>query len=86
MSFIASTMCCGYSSACSSSCAFGMISLSTNSRTLPRISVCTSVSPSVWASLVMRDPASLLAVYHGDTLSNTAARPCPPPMHIVSSP
>ena len=33
----------------------------------------------------MRDPASLLA-WSCATLSKTAARPCPPPMHMVSSP
>src|SRR5579859_7193886 len=38
-----------------------MTSLSTNCLTVVMISVWNSVSPSVWASLVMRDPASLLA-------------------------
>src|ERR1700733_8662685 len=54
-------MCCGYVSACSSACAFGMTSLSTNWRTAATISVCNSVSPAVCASFVMGDPASLLA-------------------------
>src|SRR5215213_2746259 len=49
IAFICSTMAPGYSSACSSAFATGMISLSTNSRTAARISCCTSVSPSVWA-------------------------------------
>src|SRR3984957_16759717 len=43
------TMSAGYSSACSSAWACGMISLSTNCLTVARISCCTSVSPAVWA-------------------------------------
>ena len=46
-SFIPSTISCGYSSACSSSVATGRIFESTNWRTVLRISVWMSVSPSV---------------------------------------
>ncbi|CAM5723589.1 hypothetical protein SALBM217S_05352 [Streptomyces griseoloalbus] len=48
-----STICCGYSSRCSSSVATGMISLSTKSRTVDRISCWTSVRPAVWARRAM---------------------------------
>src|SRR5258707_8388700 len=47
-----------------------MTSLSTNCRTVVTISVWNSVSPSVWASLVMRDPASLLAWSRADPLEH----------------
>jgi hypothetical protein len=53
ISRIPSTMSPGYSSACSSRCACGMISLSTKSRTVSRIERCTSVRPGVWASRAM---------------------------------
>src|ERR1700727_2020056 len=43
------TMSAGYSSACSSAWACGMISLSTNCLTVARISCWTSVRPAVWA-------------------------------------
>lgn len=53
ISRIPSMMSVGYSSACSSRCACGMISLSANSRTVSRIDRCTSVRPGVWASRAM---------------------------------
>ena len=49
ISFIPSTIASGNSSLCSSSVACGMISLSTKSLTVRRISCCTSVRPAVWA-------------------------------------
>src|SRR5579859_3042143 len=49
ISFMPSTICVGYSSACSSSVATGMISLSTKVRTVARMSCWTSVKPSVCA-------------------------------------
>src|SRR6516164_4123779 len=48
-SFMPSTICAGYSSLCSRSVATGMISLSTKSRTVDRMSRWISVRPSVWA-------------------------------------
>src|SRR6516225_10849862 len=48
-SFMPSTICAGYSSLCSRSVATGMISLSTKSRTVDRMSRWMSVRPSVWA-------------------------------------
>ncbi len=50
-----------------------MISLSTNCRTVEMISV-----------LYLGQPEGLAQPCHAVTLSKTAARPCPPPMHIVS--
>src|SRR5258706_14635729 len=47
-----------------------MTSLSTNCRTVATISVWNSVSPSVGASFVMRDPASLLAWSCADPLEH----------------
>src|SRR6188474_3067409 len=56
-----STMSAGYSSRCSSAVATGRISLSTNVRTVARISCWTSVSPSVCA----RRPMSVPFPEHG---------------------
>ena len=36
--------------------------------------------------LELGEPQRLSDFRHAPTLSNTAARPCPPPMHMVSSP
>ena len=51
--FMPSTMASGNASLCSSSVAYGTISLSTKVRTVARISICRSVSPAVWARRAM---------------------------------
>src|SRR6478735_2230947 len=62
ISFMPSTMACGYSSWCSSSMATGMICSSTNSRTSLISSVCYSVRPSVcWSRDMLGSPPCVWA-------------------------
>src|SRR4051794_26700387 len=62
-----STISCGYSSACSRACAFGMISLSTKLRTVDRISVWMSVRSAVCARrAIARSSGTPVSVVTGE--------------------
>src|SRR3954471_13911039 len=78
ISFMPSTMSAGYVSACSSSCACGMTSLSTNERTVARISDCTSVRPAVWARRAITAPFPVATPAPGAGLPVSMTRKPPP--------